>query len=480
MRGTLWLGLAAGTLTLAGCESLRDAFSPQANLVATAAGQRLTADELAATLGRVPATPSEDIADLLANFWVDLHLLGEATVQGTLGRDSATVARVMWPQLLQARMQEWQDSLASRRPRPTEASVDSAYAEGTVRLFQHILVVPTGTTAADTASARVRIASLLNQVRRGADFGTLAGQNADASRENRGLLGREPSPRGQFVPEFEDAAWALDPGGVSGVVQTQFGFHLIRRAPLAEVREQFRSYVERATVQRFDSAYVTELARAHELAVAENAATLMKEAAADLEGHRRSGRRLVSYRGGPLTVAGFVRWMEALQPGQHRQILNAPDSVLRNFAEAIAQNELVIRQMDSAGIRVPDATWQAAQLAYRSLLEQLAAEVGLSDSVVADTTLPASARRDSAASRVERYFDRVVAGEAQYRPIPLAFSSWLREHGRYRLTRAGVVRAVELATRARESAAPPPPPPVSPIQPAPGGPPVPAPDTTKR
>jgi hypothetical protein len=33
----------------------------------------------------------------------------------------------MWPQILQSRMQAWQDTLKERRPKPTEASADSAY-----------------------------------------------------------------------------------------------------------------------------------------------------------------------------------------------------------------------------------------------------------------------------------------------------------------------------------------------------------------
>jgi hypothetical protein len=469
MRRTLWLGLVAGTVTLGGCDGLREAFSPQANVVAVAASRRLPAARLADLLGRIQVPPQEETADLIAGLWVDLQLFAEGWVTGRLTGDSASVARVMWPQILQSRLQIWQDSMAARRPQPTEASVDSVYHLGDVRLFQHILVVPTGTTAGDTAAARDRITAMLAQVRRGADFGALAGQNPDASRDDRGLLGMAPGPRGQFVFEFDQAAWDLAPGEVSDVVATQFGFHLIRRTPLEEVRPRFQDFVERRAAQVYDSTYISNLARAHDLRIQPNAPQLMKEAAKDPYAARRSGRRLATYRGGPLTVGDFARWLEALQPGQARQLESTPDSILRSFAEAIAQNELVIRQMDSIGLTITGSAWQSLQLTFRATVDQIAADIGLADSVVVDTTLARGARLDSAASRVERYLDRLMVGEAQYRPFPSSFTAWLRERGRYRVNRGGIARAVEMA-QARADTTPALPP--APIQPAPGGPPV--------
>ena len=54
--------------------------------------------------------------------------------------------------------------------------------------------------------------------------------------------------RGQLVPEFEQAAYALQPGQVSKIVKTQYGYHVIQGiqrqaaqpSTLAEVREQIR------------------------------------------------------------------------------------------------------------------------------------------------------------------------------------------------------------------------------------------------
>lgn len=70
--------------------------------------------------------------------------------------------------------------------------------------------------------------SLLAQIRQGKDFATLAKQNSDdeASKSNGGDLGW--IPKGMMEPQFEAVAFQLRPGQVSDVVQTQFGFHIIK------------------------------------------------------------------------------------------------------------------------------------------------------------------------------------------------------------------------------------------------------------
>ena len=60
------------------------------------------------------------------------------------------------------------------------------------------------------------------------NFRDFAQQNSDcASSQNGGELGE--FGRGMMVKEFEEAAFNLDIGQMSDVVETQFGFHLIKR-----------------------------------------------------------------------------------------------------------------------------------------------------------------------------------------------------------------------------------------------------------
>ncbi len=78
------------------------------------------------------------------------------------------------------------------------------------------------------AAKRKQIDDLRKQIQDGADFATLAKQYSEdpGSKENGGEL--PEFPRGQMVPEFESAAFALATNEVSDVVTSQFGYHLIK------------------------------------------------------------------------------------------------------------------------------------------------------------------------------------------------------------------------------------------------------------
>lgn len=93
--------------------------------------------------------------------------------------------------------------------------------------LRQIAVFPQVTDAFKNA-AREKAQRLLDSIRGGADFEALAKEFSDdpGSARNGGSLGL--ARRGVFVKEFEEAAFSLEPGEVSDIVETQFGFHIIK------------------------------------------------------------------------------------------------------------------------------------------------------------------------------------------------------------------------------------------------------------
>lgn len=89
--------------------------------------------------------------------------------------------------------------------------------------FDQVVMMPTPTEAS-VDSARTRLEGLLSEIRAGADFAELAAEHSDDP--NGGDLGW--FRRGSMVREFEEAAFALPEGGVSDIVETQYGLHIIK------------------------------------------------------------------------------------------------------------------------------------------------------------------------------------------------------------------------------------------------------------
>ncbi|MBN1647923.1 MAG: peptidylprolyl isomerase [Spirochaetales bacterium] len=92
----------------------------------------------------------------------------------------------------------------------------------------HILIqVKEDATDAERTDAKRRINEILVKLQNGEDFVELAKKYSEGpSAPNGGNLG--PFGRGKMVKPFEDAAFALNPGEISGIIETQFGYHVIK------------------------------------------------------------------------------------------------------------------------------------------------------------------------------------------------------------------------------------------------------------
>ena len=96
----------------------------------------------------------------------------------------------------------------------------------------HILLMYAGSERSRATrskeEAESQIADIAQELGGGADFAALAREHSDCgSAQAGGDLGA--FGRGQMVKGFEDAAFALNVGDTSAVVETPFGFHIIRR-----------------------------------------------------------------------------------------------------------------------------------------------------------------------------------------------------------------------------------------------------------
>lgn len=128
----------------------------------------------------------------------------------------------------------------------SDAEIDSAYAKAKNVLqkrpamvsFRQIIVAPKPSPEAK-ARALAKAESLLVEIKHGGDFEQIAKRESmdPGTRALGGDLGWNRRGSG-LVPEFEREMFSLEPGEVSGIVETAFGYHIIRvdRVQAAEVK----------------------------------------------------------------------------------------------------------------------------------------------------------------------------------------------------------------------------------------------------
>jgi hypothetical protein len=442
--------LAASVLVVAGCSNFVDLFSAHADVAATAAGQSLSAEQLAAMMGKAKgAQMNAETAEFIATVWSDYTLFAQAVAKNRLGGDSATVAQVLWPQLAEAKGAIWYDTLAARRGQAPAGAADSAFLADTVRVLQHILFgVQATASPADRAAARKKAQLALAQLQQGANFSLLASQLSDdpGSKRDGGWL--PPAKKGAYVTAFDSAAWRLAPGQMTGLVETPFGYHIIRRPTLDESRERIVAFLTQDATRRLDSIYMDSLSIQYNLTLSADAPALMRTGLEDKSGQRKSKKAIAKFTGGSLTVAEYLRWLNALPPQFGAQVRDATDEQLNQFARALATNQLLLRQADSAGVTLPSDQWQAMVQSYQGAVDSIKVAVGLGAEVT-DTSIALAERQKVAQLRVDDFFSQVFAQVARLHPLPGALGQVLRDQEGSKISPAGIARAVELAAAAQ-------------------------------
>jgi peptidyl-prolyl cis-trans isomerase C len=118
----------------------------------------------------------------------------------------------------------------------------------------------------DKKKAKEKAETLLKDIKGGKDFAELAKTNSTCpSKAQGGDLGF--FGKGQMVPAFENAAFALKPGEVSNVVETQFGYHIIKVTEkkgagvtkFDDVKDKIVAYLKNMKIQKGVSDYVAQL-----------------------------------------------------------------------------------------------------------------------------------------------------------------------------------------------------------------------------
>lgn len=145
-------------------------------------------------------------------------------------------------------------------------NADKFKQEEKVRASHILIGVDSAATAEAKQKAKEKAETILKKIKAGEDFATLAKSDSTCpSSKQGGDLGM--FSKGQMVAPFEKAAFAMKPGEISDVVETQFGYHIIKvtekkeagATKLEEVKTKIADYLKNQKIQQQIGTYLEEL-----------------------------------------------------------------------------------------------------------------------------------------------------------------------------------------------------------------------------
>jgi parvulin-like peptidyl-prolyl isomerase len=147
------------------------------------------------------------------------------------------------------KIQKYLQTVLAAAGKVTDDDVKKAYAEDKTASARHILLLTKDKTDAQKAEIRKRMDGLLARAKKGEDFAALAKEFSEdtGSKETGGLY--EDFGRGKMVKPFDEAAFSVPVGQISGVVETIFGYHIIKVEGRKKETEPFDKIKDQLTAQ---------------------------------------------------------------------------------------------------------------------------------------------------------------------------------------------------------------------------------------
>lgn len=442
----------AALVGVTGCDGLKEAMTAHVDVVASAESQDLSVERLADLMGKSQVPLSKPVAEQIAHVWVNYQLLARAAAEGDSLADDKLIDQVMWPVYAQSRTRKWLEQVSQGFTIDT-SDAEAAYNSGRLLSARHILFSVPQEQAATGSDSIMRRAEAVRRQVTPQNFADMARRyGSDATKDAGGDLGVFPPQ--MMVAEFSRAVAALQPGEVGPLLRTQFGYHIIKRNTFAEAREQFQTQYANLQRQTAQSTFFANVEKAGNVAVKPNAPKVVKEVAADLDGHRRDRTSVASSTLGNFTAGDVARWINGWsQRDQLRgELQQAPDSLMPDFVKRLIVNELLLKQADSAGIELDTAEVSSVRQAFKGLVRNTWAGLRVAPELLADSAKTEAERIRVAAARVDAYLTRLLTQQEGYVEVPPPLAEALREKYDYSIKPAGLQRALELAQRTRAAA----------------------------
>ncbi|HET7321960.1 MAG TPA: peptidylprolyl isomerase, partial [Longimicrobiaceae bacterium] len=271
----------------------------------------------------------------------------------------------------------------------TGQELEKAWAEegpGVEVRARHILLrIPTDATPAQRDSVKQLAETLRQKALNGADFAKLAEQYSQdpASARKGGDLGF--FGHGSMVQSFDEAAFKLKPGEISPVVESPFGYHIIkvearRQQPMGDQHDRFETYMKQKRVRDAETAYLDSLSAAADVQVQPGGLAVVKEIAKRPEQQlrgRAAKREIATYDKGAFTTGDFLAFIRTQSPQVQKMFTEASDEDLKTAIEQMTRKELLLQAAKEKGISLDRAEQDSIRSNARKQIHQVVTLSGL-------------------------------------------------------------------------------------------------------
>jgi hypothetical protein len=328
--------------------------------------------------------------------WATYQGLGRAAAAHDSLGDSATMTVALAPALVAARLEE----LLRRQSEGWVATASRAYPaqyNGGEPLAVRDVVFG---GAGDSARLGRALAAKFRAVATPATFETMA-RRSGGRYEDVGVF-----ETGQLAPELERAVRSTPVGGISPVVATPYGAHVLYRPRFVDVAASVGKRERRGVMARGQAAYMAALDSAGRARLVGDAVAMVRAVARAPEAHAGDSAVVATSAVGLLT-AGRVVWWCGVFPEAAGRVTGAPDSLVRQFIVHLVGYEVMLRSADSAGVVPDSAAMHTMRRQYRTLLLGAWRGLGVEPGVLGAGSTEERTRR--ASTRVDAFVDRLFA-----------------------------------------------------------------------
>ena len=312
-------------------------------------------------------------------------------------------------------------------------------------LIYHVLLRPLpGATETERQRTVDEIRGVRSRLLAGGSFAVENERNRDDWAKVRGgSLG--VVVRGQMVPAFDSVIFVMEPGGISEIVETQFGYHVAWRPELSEAREDFVNEYRDALVTQLDLDVRDNLPRYYNLTYTDDGYDIVRAAARDPLKYLDSDEVIATYGGVEFTGRDFIRRLRMEPPDLRRRLQTEPDDFIRFQLDEFMARELVVLAALDAGVTLTPDLNAELRFGHKQNMSNVTENMQLDRFLDADAST--SERRASVRAAVHDHFLQIASQERIPRYVPTYLSDVLRDEGSWRVSDRGVTAVVELVTR---------------------------------